>query len=102
MHDEFEVGGDRCSVELVHPDVFIVLAGEKVASIGEDDFTALLDRQSLVLNKFVVENVHHAHFVAKANDEVSAAWVESKSVSFEVTLHAQLVLKGRVACSIRP
>lgn len=33
MAKEFELLGDRCCVKLVHPDVFVILASEEVASV---------------------------------------------------------------------
>ena len=50
MHHKFEVSGDRCRVELVHPDVFIVLACEILTTVSENNLAALLDRQTLVLD----------------------------------------------------
>ena len=50
MHHKLEVSGDRCRVELVHPDVFIVLACEILTTVSENNLAALLDRQTLVLD----------------------------------------------------
>ena len=84
VHHELEVWGDGSSEEPVDPDVLIVLTSEQVTTVRENNLTALLDRQTLVPNQFVVLDIHHLELVAETNNEVEAAWVESQCMRFKV------------------
>ena len=55
---EFEVLGVSCGIELVHPDLLIVLASEQMATMGEHNLTTLLDQEALVGDELLVKNVH--------------------------------------------
>ena len=48
MADELEVLRDRCRIELVDPNLLVVLAGEEVSSVGEDNLATLSNIQLLV------------------------------------------------------
>lgn len=54
VSNEFKVLGQGGRVELVHPDLFVVLTGEKMATIREDNFATLLDRQLFVGDELLV------------------------------------------------
>ena len=101
MHGELEVLSDRGSVELVDPDLLVILASKEMATVRENNLTALLDWQLFVLDEGSVQNVHHAHLVAEANDDVQSAGVERQSMRFEVALVAELRLE-HIASSVRP
>ena len=46
--DELEVLRDRCRIELVDPNLFVVLASEEMATVGEDNLATLSNIQLLV------------------------------------------------------
>ena len=48
MADELEVLRDRCRIELVDPNLFVVLASEEMATVGEDNLATLSNIQLLV------------------------------------------------------
>lgn len=90
MHDEFEMLGNGCCIEFVHPNFLIILTSEQVASVCKNDFATLFDLQAFVFDELVVEDVHHSDFVAEADNQVQATWVERKSMSLEIASEAQL------------
>jgi len=69
--------GILCRVELVDVDESGELAGEKVATVGENDLTTLLDRQVFVLLDGVLEDVHHPDSVEETDYDLEASGVES-------------------------
>ena len=73
-----------------------------MTTVREHNLTALLDRQTLVLNQFVIQDVHHLELVAITNNHVEAAWVESQCMRFKVAFVAQLRSEARVASVVRP
>ena len=72
MGNKLEVLRVRGRVELVHPDLLVVLACKQVTTMGEHDLTALFDEETLVGDELFVENVHHANGVAEADHEVES------------------------------
>ena len=82
MLDKLELLRDRSCIELIDPDLFVVLAGEKVATIRKNDLTALLDLEFFVSNQLLaLENVHETDCVAETNHQVDSARVESDCMS---------------------
>ena len=63
-------------VEVVDVDEVDEHAGEEVAAVGEDDLTARLDWQILVLLDRVCKDVHHANTVEEAHNDLEASRVE--------------------------
>lgn len=48
MADELEVLRNRCRIELVDPNLFVILTGEEMTSVGEDNLATLSYIQLLV------------------------------------------------------
>ena len=101
VHRKLEVLSDGGGVELVYPDLLVVLAGEEMTTVGEHNLTALLDRQLLVLDKGTVQNVHHANLVAEADHDVESTGVERQRMRLKVALVAEFRLE-HVAGSVGP
>ena len=80
MGGKFECRRDLGSIELVHPDVFVVLAGKEMTTVGEDNLTALLDWDALVCLQSLVQDVEELHLVAQANHQVKAGRMEGNGV----------------------
>ena len=55
---ELELNRALRRVELVDPDLLFILASEKMTTVGENDFTALANRQILVGHETVVQDIH--------------------------------------------
>ena len=94
---ELELLWALCGVELVDPDRLVVLAGDEVTSVGEDDLTALTDVDVLVRDEVVVQNVHEDHSVAETHHEVEAGRVKGDAVSFFLELLTDFELEVAVA-----
>ena len=91
MLDKLELLRDRSCIELIDPDLFVVLAGEKVATIGENDLTALLDLELFVSNQLLaLKNIHETDCVAETNNQVDAARVKSDRMGLLLGLVAEL------------
>lgn len=72
---EEELVGSFSRVELVHRDVGdATLASEEVSTVGEPDFSAVLDhdRVLVVLLKAGVQDVHHLDLVGESYNDVEA------------------------------
>ena len=64
--------GALSRIELVHRYGVLVGACEEVPSVGEPDLAAQLDADLLELLETALEDVHHAHLVREAHDDVEA------------------------------
>jgi hypothetical protein len=93
MGSEFECCWDLCSIELIDPDVLIVLASKEVTSIGEDNLTALLDRDALVCFQSLVQYVEELYLIAQTDDQVETGWVEGNRVGLCLGVMDYLVLE---------
>ena len=69
------------SVELIDVDEGILLAGEKVASVWKNDFTALPYWNVFVLLNGVLENIHHPYALEEPYNNLESSWVESHTHS---------------------
>ena len=70
VSSEFELGRDLSSVELIDPDVFVVLTSKKMATIREYDLSALFDWNTLVWLQPLVKNVEEFDLVTETDDKV--------------------------------
>ena len=79
-------------VEVVDVDEVDEHAGEKVSTVGEDDFTARLDWQILVLLDRVCEYIHHTNTVEEAYHNLETSWVEgyADGIILELLVDLQL------------
>lgn len=102
MSDKLEDLGQLSRVELVHPDLFVVLAGKKVTTVREYDFAALLNWQLLVHHELLVQDVHQADIVAEANHKVQARGMERNCVRLHILRRVAQLRLEHVCCSVRP
>jgi len=70
-------------------------AGEKVATVGEDDFTALLNWQVLILLDLVRKHVHHPDSIKKSYNDLKTSWVESHALCTFPELLVDLQLESK-------
>ena len=72
--------GQLGSVEFVHPDLLVVLAGKEMAAMRKYNLSALFNWQLLVSLQLLVKNVHQSDAVAEADDEVKSRRMEGDRV----------------------
>ena len=82
-------------VEVVDMDEVNEHAGEKVSTVGEDDLTARLDWQILVLLDRVCKYIHHANTVEEAYHNLETSWVEGYADGIILELLVDLQLKAQ-------
>ena len=63
-------------VEIVDVDEVDEHAGEKVATVGENNLSTLFDRQVLVLLNCICKHVHHSNSIEEANDNLETCRME--------------------------
>ena len=92
MSLEGVVGRILSRVEVVDVNEVDEHAGEKVATVGEHDFTALLNWQVLILLDLVRKHVHHPDSIKETHYNLEASWVESHALCsiLELLVYLQL------------
>ena len=76
MAFKLELNRTLCCIELIHPDLLIVLACKEVSTMGKHDFSTFTDlREILVWNKRVIQDVHQSDRIAESNNEVETRWM---------------------------
>ena len=70
-------------------------ACEKVATVGEHDFTALLNWQVLILLDLVRKHVHHPDSIKESHYNLEASWVESHALCAFTELLVDLELESK-------
>ena len=98
---EFEVGWDHGCVKFVHPNLFVVLAREKVTSVRKLDFAANLNWHGVVRLELILQNVHQFERTVKANCQLETARVERQRVSLFVENLANFGLES-ITSRVRP
>jgi hypothetical protein len=67
--------------------------GEEVSTVRKFDFSAAFNRESSEVFDRVTQDIHHADFITKSNDNVKSTWMESYSKGFvklgQLELHFQ-------------
>ena len=80
MHSELVVRRALACVEVVHDDRADLHASKQVTTIGENNLTARLDADVLVLLNRVLEHVHHSYSIVETNHDLEASWVEGHTL----------------------
>ena len=96
MHSELVVGRALACVEVVHDDRADLHASKQVTTIGENNLTARLDADVLVLLNRVLEHVHHSYSIVETNHDLEASWVEGHTISTLLELLVDLQLKANL------
>lgn len=83
------------SVEVVDMNEVHEHAGEKVTTIGEDNLTALLDWQILVLLDRVCKDIHHSNPIKEANNNLETCRVERNAHGIILELLVDLEFESK-------
>jgi len=92
------MGRTLSRVEVVHINHVYEHCGEQMSTIRENDLTALLDYDILILLNVLVEYVHHPDAIEEAHNDLETSWVEGHANRFflELLIYLKLEAEGWV------